>query len=150
MLVALGYYERWVSGVGAENMHMRIRRFRCRWCGRSVSVLPDFAQPYRLIRTAVIQASFDGRGNQAGVPQRRDLLACYWRRFIAWLPDLRRMLGRDFGRAPPSAQPREWWSFITAIAGDFARVTRRLVAEARITIFGKYRCHQPSDVHTPI
>lgn len=61
MLVALGYYERWVAGIGAADLRLLIRRFRCRACGRSVSVLPDFAQPYRLIRNTVIEGFFDGQ-----------------------------------------------------------------------------------------
>ena len=143
MLVALGYYERWVAGIGAADLRLLIRRFRCRACGRSVSVLPDFAQPYRLIRNTVIEGFFDGQMDRAGVQQSSDLLICYWRRFAWWLPELRRKIGRSFGRAPPTTAPRTWWRFIIAFAGDLRRATRRLIGEMRVTIFGRYCCHQP-------
>ena len=143
MLVALGYYERWVAGLGAADLRLLIRRFRCRACGRSVSVLPDFAQPYRLIRNTVIEGFFDGQMDRAGVQQSSGLLICYWRRFAWWLPELRRKIGRSFGRAPPPNVPRTWWRFIITFAGDLRRATRQLVAEMRVTIFGRYCCHQP-------
>ena len=43
MLVALGYHERWVAGIGAADLRLSIRRFHCRACERNVGVLPDFA-----------------------------------------------------------------------------------------------------------
>ena len=143
MLVALGYYERWVAGMGAADLQLSIRRFRCRACGRSISVLPDSAQPYRLIRNAVIEDYFNGGVDRAGVQRRHSLLGCYWRRFTRWLPDLRHEIGRSFGRAPPASAPQTWWNFIIAFAGDLRRATQRLIAKMRVTIFGRYRCHQP-------
>ena len=143
MLVALGYYERWVAGLGAKDLLLSIRRFRCRACARSVSVLPDFAQPYRVIRNSVIADFFNGDVDRDGVQRQRGLLIVYWRRFVWWLPDLRRAIGRSFGRSPPATAPRTWWGFIIAFAGDLRRATQRLIAEMRVTIFGRYCCHQP-------
>src|SRR5688572_9321457 len=59
-LVALGYYERWLSGLSARDLRLLIRRFRCQGCGRTVSLLPDFAQPYRLVRNDAIESHFGG------------------------------------------------------------------------------------------
>ncbi len=143
-LVSLGYYQRWLSGVDTPILRLLIRRFRCRVCGRSVSLLPDFAQPYRIVRNDAIEDYFVGDTSRVDVMRWSALLALYWRRFTIWLPDLREVAARSFGRGPPVNRPQKWWSFLVSAAGDLARATRRLVAEARVTIFGRYRCHRPN------
>ena len=109
MLVAFGYYERYVAGLGTKDLLLSIRRFRCRACARSVRVLPDFAQPYGVIRNSVIADFFNGDVDRDGVQQQRGLLIVYWRRFVWWLPNLRRAIGRSFGRSPLAMAPRTWW-----------------------------------------
>jgi hypothetical protein len=143
-LVSLGYYERYLTGLDARILRLRIRRFRCRVCGRTVSLLPDFAQPYRVVRNETIEAYFAGDVGRADVRRWSELLDRYWQRFVAWLPKLRMVAAVIFGRGPPASRPWEWWSFMVAAAGDLARVTRRLVIEVRVTIFGEYRCHRPN------
>lgn len=141
-LEALGYYERWLSGTNGKDMRLVIRRFRCRECGRTASLLPDFAQPYRLIRNAAIEQYFSvGEPNDA--LRNRTLLRFYWQRFTRWLPHLKRAVGSTLGRSPPASQPERWWVFLMEVAGDLARATRQLAKDVRVTIFGKYRCHQP-------
>jgi hypothetical protein len=143
-LQALGYYERWVSGMVARgDIRLQVRRFRCRGCGRTVSLLPAFAQPYRLIRNETIEAFFNGIPNREDVLRREGLLTCYWRRFVRWLPQLRSIVHSAFGRAPPLKQPKLWWSLIVAVAGNLARATHQLVTEWRVTLFGRYHCHRP-------
>jgi hypothetical protein len=143
-LVALGYYERWLSGTNGRHLRVSVRRFRCRACGRTVSLLPDFAQPYRLVRNEVIEWYFSGETEQVETQRNTMLLRCYWRRFTRWLPELRRAVGAGLGRSPPASEPRRWWAFLMDVAGDLARATRRLVEQMRVTIFGRYRCHQPT------
>jgi hypothetical protein len=109
-----------------------------------VSLLPDFAQPYRIVRNDAIEDYFVGDTSRVDVMRWSALLALYWRRFTIWLPDLREVAARSFGRGPPVNRPQKWWSFLVSAAGDLARATRRLVAEARVTIFGRYRCHRPN------
>lgn len=108
-----------------------------------MSLLPDFAQPYRLVRNDVIQSRFNGETEQFEVRRNTSLLGCYWRRFARWLPELRRSVGARLGRSPPASQPQKWWRFLMRTLGDLAAATRRLVERMQVTIFGRYRCHQP-------
>lgn len=142
-LVALGYYERWLSGTNGKHLRVSVRRFRCRVCGRTVSLLPDFAQPYRLVSNEAIERYFSDPSERVEVRRNSTLLRCYWRRFTLWLPELKRAIGTGLGRSPPASEPRSWWVFLMDATGDLARATRRLVEHMRVTIFGRYRCHQP-------
>ena len=142
-LVALGYYERWLSGTKGKDLRLSVRRFRCRACARTVSLLPDFAQPYRLVRNTAIERCFSGDPKGMEPQRNTTLLRCYWRRFTRWLPELRRTVGAGFGRSPPASRPQRWWVFLMDSTGDLARATRRLVEQMRVTVFGRYRCHQP-------
>lgn len=142
-LAALGYYERWLSGADGRLAKIAIRRFRCRICHRTVSLLPDFAQPYRLVRSSAIELYFGGDVVADEVQRMIYLLRCYWRRFVTWLPRLRRALAAHLGLSPPVSKPREWWAFLMDATGSLAHATCRLVAEVRTTVFGRYRCHQP-------
>lgn len=45
-LIHWGTYERWACTEG-ENHRIRIQRIRCKVCGRTHSLLPDFLHPYR-------------------------------------------------------------------------------------------------------
>ena len=141
-LVALGYYERWLSGSNREDLRLSVRRFRCRACGSTVSLLPDFAQPYRLVRNEAIERYFHGETEPVEAQRHVLLLRSYWRRFTTWLPELSHAVGADIGRSPPSSEPRKWWAFLMDATGSLARATRRLVEKMRVTVFGRYRCHQ--------
>jgi hypothetical protein len=58
---SLGYYTRGISRIGSPGvMPLAIRRFRCVKYRISVSLLPSFAQPYRLLRNEIVQMFFDG------------------------------------------------------------------------------------------
>jgi hypothetical protein len=141
-LVALGYYERWLSGLAGKHLRISVRRFRCHACRRTVSLLPDFAQPYRLIRNQEIERHFSRIDDMAEQPN-ASLLRRYWGRFKRWLPELRRVVGVLFGRSPPASEPRKWWSFLISASGDLAQATRLMTTQLHVTIFGRYRCHQP-------
>jgi hypothetical protein len=45
-LIRWGTYQRWACTAGAAYM-MRVQRIRCKVCGRTHSLLPDFLHPYR-------------------------------------------------------------------------------------------------------
>ena len=142
-LAALGYYKRWLSGTNGSDLRLAVRRFRCRDCGRTVSLLPDFAQPYRLIRNEAIEQYFSGEQERIAMGRNTVLLRCYWRQFARWLPELKSTIGPALGRSPPASQPQRWWAFLMDAMGDLAAASRRLVERARVTIFGRYWCHQP-------
>lgn len=143
-LLSLSYYPRYLTGMDAQVLRLQIRRFRCRVCRRTVSLLPDFAQPYRVVRNETIERYFAGDVGRADVRRWSELLDRYWQRFVIWLPELRMVAAVIFGRGPPASRPRKWWSSMVAVAGDLAGATWRLVSEVRVTIFGQYRCHRPN------
>jgi len=143
-LRALGYYKRWLSGLTQEPLRISVRRFKCKLCRLTVSLLPWFAQPYRVVRNKTIEAYFFGISDREDVQRWSDPLGCYWRRFTRWLPELREAVGAAFGRAPPTHDHRRWATFVVGITGDFAGGTQRLVTERRVTAFGRYRCHSPN------
>ena len=108
----------------------------------TVSCLPDFAQPYRLVGTATIEAGFAGETLRRDVVVWKDLLRRYWRRFEQWHPQLEAHCGGFFGRPPPGESARGFWQRVVGGCGGLAAATALLVHRLGITLFGKYRCHQ--------
>ena len=142
-LWALGYYGRNVSRVSIGALVIFVRRFRCRRCRKTTSVLPAFAQPYRFVQNRTIERSFSGEACSDEVIRHSDLLSRYWRRFELFLPEIERSLGKALERAPPG-QPRAAWRFLIHLYDDLASVTKALVTAHQITPFGRYRCHRPN------
>jgi hypothetical protein len=146
-LEALAYYGRYVTS-WLEVLRIWVRRFLCRNCRVSVSCLPDFAQPYRAINTATVEAGFNGRTQAREVQHWGALMEVYWERFEAHLPRLVRQVGNAFG--PVALQPTAWgfWRQLLGHCGDLPNATRQLVHEFRTCLFGTYRCHQRLRLHT--
>ena len=84
----------------------------------TVSCLPHFAQPYRVIANATIEAFFDGRTHQPDVHRWEQLLGSYRRTYHGWFRSLRRECGAWFGRAPPDEEP------LSFLAPDLGRLWR--------------------------
>ena len=143
---ALGYYYRGISAaVSGEILTFWIRRFLCRRFGFTVSMLPDFAQPYRLVRNSTVQKAFSGECPDIDVIRWNHLLKRYWRRFVSWFPVLLEKAAEHSGPSPPA--PKHIWHFFTSAWGEMSCATHHLVGFHRITAFGRYRCHQiPSNV----
>lgn len=57
MLELPGVYERYVSSESTSQL-IAVLRYRCGQTGASVSLLPDFAQPYRLLASELIEDYF--------------------------------------------------------------------------------------------
>jgi len=104
-LEALCYYWRYVTSMLAAVLRIQVRRFLCRHCRVSVSCLPDFAQPYRLVNSSTVQGGFDGQKARPDVQRWGLLLGSYWKSFERHLPQLIRSVGSAFGPsfAAPSA-----------------------------------------------
>lgn len=140
---ALGYYARnLVTGTGKAR-RITIRRFRCRTCHRTVSILPAFAQPYRLIQNPMIHQVFQGdigKESAAWIA----LIQSYWKRFTKWLPNLRRAVGENISRAPPYRSALDWWNLLTTLHGSISAITTKFVEQYGFTLFGRYACHSPS------
>ncbi|MCE0497997.1 MAG: DUF6431 domain-containing protein [Methylacidiphilales bacterium] len=142
-LWGLGYYSRNLSRMVRGALLILVRRFRCRCCRKTVSVLPGFAQPYRFVQNRTIEKYVRGNPFSDEVVRHLDLLSQYWRRFRIWLPELERTLGHILKRAPPN-DPFTAWRFLLAVHGNLALTTQKLVAGFQITPFGRYRCHRPN------
>jgi len=108
----------------------------------TVSCLPRFAQPYRVVCNATIEAFFEGRTSGNDVRGWSELLGRYRRIYQQWFGKLRMECGAFFGRSPPEEKPLVFWGRIMETCGGLAAATGKLVAELRITLFGRYRCHQ--------
>ena len=152
---ALGYYDRSVSHEATgEVLRIKIRRFLCLGCGVTISCLPWFCQPYRIVCNAAICAYFAGEREERQVARWLDVLASYRRRFASWVrgnvrgmsPGLLATIGARFGRPPPLRQgeafPIKLWHQLMKACGGVCSATRQLVREFRITLFGRYCCHQ--------
>jgi hypothetical protein len=105
----------------------------------TVSCLPRFAQPYRVVCNATIEAFFEGRTARSDVRSWGELLGRYQRAYRQWFGTLRMECGAFFGRSPPEENRSSFWDRIMGTCGGLAAATGKLVAELRITFFGRYR-----------
>ncbi|MEK7751346.1 MAG: DUF6431 domain-containing protein [Acidobacteriota bacterium] len=140
----LGYYQRGCTDSAGKVREISVHRFECAHCGRTVSCLPDFAQPYRLINNATTQKFFRGATAANDVQRNRDNLRRYWQRFVRFAGDLRQTVGCALGRAPPQEPAAGLWQRILAKYQTLANATRQLVGAFQVTCFGKYGCHSPA------
>jgi ribosomal protein S27AE len=145
-LWAHGYYDRDSTESTGKPLRFLVRRFRCGHCGITVSCLPCFAQPYRLVNHTTLEAFLKGRSTRRDVQARQGLLQRYVRCFAEWRPCLVRIVGHRFGRASPKENATAFWRRAVAACGSTAELTIQLVSEFRTTCFRTYRCHQPSIV----
>ena len=135
---ALGYYARGIT-LGRRIVSLLVRRFRCSGCGGTASVLPSFAQPYRLVQNVTIHQYFE-TGVDETLPW-QGILRNYWNRFVRWLPELRRVFIQS-GRSPPFSTGPDAWQALRNTVGTLETITEFLVSEYQITPFGRYRCHE--------
>jgi hypothetical protein len=147
-LAALGYYSRNVTNVERGVLRISVRRFRCRACSKTVSVLPSFVQPYRLVLNVTISEFFGGTIGTNALSWLH-LLKQYWHRFSGWLPRIDRIVRSAIARAPPHSDAIGWWQLLAATFGDLEKITAVLVARFGVTLFGRYRCHSPCSPGPP-
>jgi glutaredoxin len=144
-LWAHGYYTRYLSRLLASStLRISVRRFQCRQCSGTVSILPSFVQPYLLVQNATVEGYFKGAPYPIAVKWWASQLRRYWKRFLKWIPELDGVLGGTLGRSPPYDTGGEWRSVIAARYGNVDVCTLRIVLLYKITLFGRYRCHQPN------
>jgi hypothetical protein len=142
VLAALGYYSRNVTSSKSGVQRILVRRFRCCSCGRTVSILPSFAQPYRLVLNVTISEFFGGTIS-ANALSWLPLLKQYWNRFANWLPQIDRVIKSAVSRSPPHLDAAGWWQVMVATFGGLERITVALVGRFGVTLFGRYCCHSP-------
>jgi len=136
-------YARNLTGARATVVRILVRRFRCRNCGKTVSILPSFAQPYRLIQNSTIDRYF-GDASPADALWWQPLLEEYWKKFTGWIPELARVIGSQLPRSPPHSDAHGWWIGIVATFGDLELTTQAIVSRYGMTLFGRYKCHSPA------
>lgn len=136
-----GSYERGITTSAGLVIRIMVARFLCLACGGTVSYLPDFALSYRLLQAPTFEAFLDGKLDRLDVRRWSDLLHQYDRRMLGYRSELLRALGNGLGCGPPS--PPALWPYLKEACGGLAPATRRLVTQFKITLFGRYQCHQP-------
>jgi hypothetical protein len=147
VLEALAYYHRYITTATALVLMIWVRRFLCRHCRVSVSCLPQFAQPYRVVNTPTVAAGFNGQAT-AEVARWGQLIQDYWRRFETHLPVLVRQVGHAFGPVPLQPVAQSFWRQLIGHCGDLAQATRQLIESFHTCLYGTYRCHQRRPVRT--
>ena len=80
-------------------VQIAVRRFLCRHCPVTVSCLPHFAQPYRLVCNETTEAFFEGQTQRRDVERWQELLARYRRAYARFWRELRATCGAFFGRS---------------------------------------------------
>ncbi len=141
-LWAHGYYRRYSTESVGKPIAFRVRRFLCTYCRVTVSCLPCFAQPYRLVNHTTLDAFLKGRTRRRDVEAQQELLGRYLRRFAEWRPELLHIIGHRFGRASPKEDATAFLRRAVATCGSASKLTVHLVEQFRTTCFGTYRCHQ--------
>jgi hypothetical protein len=135
-----GSYGRGVSGVTGHVVEIRVARFVCAKCRRTVSYLPSFCLSYRLVGVATLEAYLEGRHGGRDVQVRVSLLSNYLRRMMGFARELIRIVGFGLGLSPPKGA---WvWPWLKEACGGLAAATRQLVTLYGITTFRRYQCHQ--------
>jgi len=119
-------------------------RFLCVHCYHTISCLPGFALTYRLLGAATVQAYLDGQHERPDVQRYYELLRAYTRRMQAFGDELLRSVGYAFGQAPPLApcDVQGLWNWLKGKCGSLKSATLRLISDFRLTVFGRYQCHQ--------
>lgn len=144
-LQRLGKYDRGITGLVGQLLQLSVARFICCVCDHTVSYLPSFALSYRIVQVATFEAFLDGKIGRVDVQHWQSVLADYRRRMMRFAEVVVRTVGCGFGRAPP-AEGVTVWSWLKVTCGGLESATRLLVAHFRITLFRRYRCHQPAEV----
>ena len=134
-LWAHAYYKRDTTDSAGKPIAFWVRRFRCTYCRITVSCLPCFAQPYRLVNHTTLEAFLNGRCRRRDVEAQRDLLRRYLRRFVDWRPELLRIIGHRFGCDSPKEDATAFLRRAVATCGSASKLTVHLVEQFRTTCF---------------
>lgn len=121
-----GSYGRGITAATGKVLPIRIARFLCLGCGRTISYLPSFALSYRLVQTETFESFLEGRTDRRDVQTREDLLRQYRRRMLAYGSKLWQAISGGLGRcrAPPTGSTL--WPYLKEAYGSLAAATRHL------------------------
>ena len=142
---AHGCYERYADAQGS--LKEKIRRFLCRPCGVTFSVLPSHRLPYRSIRADRLQGDFDKRaGIQAqslDPPPRPAEAGCLqraWSAFSARVSCLSEAFGQLVECKPV---PASLWKGLRQSMNSLSKMLCFLSEHHRISLLANYHCLRP-------
>jgi hypothetical protein len=125
-----GRYPRFV-----DKLEIWIARFRCKFCGLDVSILPGFAMPYRNRSVKVVDQYFCATAEERRNMSGHDTLRRYWK---AWLSHWR-VIGRTVGLGGDCA--RTVWQDLAGCFGTIAQAQSELVGRYRHALLKRYVIH---------
>lgn len=137
-----GSYPRDVIELG-RLYAVRVPRFLCPACRRTVSLLPSFAQPYRLLGTALIEAFLTNRFDQPGIDSRWDLLQANRRRWMQRAGQIETVTGAFFEPLVDESvgAPERLLRSMLARWVDLQRAGVHLLEGFGEALLGRYRIH---------
>jgi transposase-like protein len=110
-----GFYARFENCDSQQRL--RIERFVCPRCGRTLSVLPKNRLPYIALNTTMVESEFDARASGTDPPSRsekeRGCLRRAFARFAARVTSLCALLGQMIGPIKPSVGELLEWATAT-------------------------------------
>ena len=136
-------YQRWLVTVLAQYVLIWVARFWCPLCHITISYLPDFVATYRPTQWESLEAFLEGRMDRPDVYRFVERLQAYRREAENFCPELFRTVGSGLGRAPPRTA-RGLWEWLKKAGDGLRAITRKLVTDFKISLFKRYRCHQPA------
>lgn len=107
-----------------------------------MSLLPEWALSYRLVNAFTTQRYLEGERATPEVSCWESLLRSYEKRIDHFAATLIRAIHTGLG-VRPSAPTEPVWPWIKKACGTLQNATRQLVSQFGITLFARYRCHQP-------
>lgn len=137
----LGYYDRDVTTTVGKIARMKVRRFKCRECRLTVSLLPAFCLSYTLVRGESVARFLRGEGIDASDLPWHDLLIRCRKKFEAWAPELGELIQSAFGITLMGLSPKVVWTGIETHFGDWTIARGRILSACKVTMLGAYRCH---------
>lgn len=135
-----GHYDRFLVHDGKPHTIL-VARFLCPRCRRTISMLPSFVLPYRLLPGSMVQSWFAGDRSHAGTAQYESLLKDYQRCWERQCVTLHAMLGGALGRMDPGKLPQQLYRALMAQWGDLAGANVGLLQEFGQSLLGHYRIH---------
>ena len=147
-MLAHGYYSRSVTIPGPiMRLLIQIRRFLCFFCRRTTSMLPDFAQPYRLVATDTVNEYLAGSRDTAEVKRWSEHLGRYQQRFEDRIQETRFALATAYDIPELPLVAIDLWGEVCRHFDGARRFTARFAGEVGMTVFGTYRCHLTGNSH---
>jgi hypothetical protein len=138
-----GCYERYAD-CNSER-RLRVERFLCPRCGRTLSVLPKSRLPYIALSTAMVEADFDGRTSGTDPPpsseKERGCLRRAFDRLAGRVAPLCALLGQMIRAIKPSVG--ECWKALREL-DNLEGILLLLGKKFNTSLLADYRCLRPT------